>query len=150
MELRRSGASRAASGLRYNPAGTPVIETPTQLNPDNRASATPKPARRAFSSFSNGDFRIYFLSSTAAMMADNVEHVISYWVIFQKFHSPALGGFAVISHWVRRHLVDRESRGTASHTAVHDDIGRGFILFCRQCLSGADARFCAGFRAWQG
>jgi MFS family permease len=34
------------------------------------------------------------------MMADNIEHVISYWVIFQKFHSPALGGFAVISHWV--------------------------------------------------
>ena len=33
-------------------------------------------------------------------MADNVEHVISYWVIFQKFHSPALAGFAVISHWV--------------------------------------------------
>jgi MFS family permease len=70
------------------------------LNPDNRASATPKPAQRAFSSFSNGDFRIYFLSSTAAIMADNVEHVISYWVIFQKFHSPALAGFAVISHWV--------------------------------------------------
>jgi MFS family permease len=61
---------------------------------------TPKPAHRAFSSFSSGDFRIYFLSSTAAMMADNVEHVISYWVIYQKFHSPALGGFAVISHWV--------------------------------------------------
>lgn len=34
------------------------------------------------------------------MMADNVEHVISYWVIFQKFHSPALAGFAVVSHWV--------------------------------------------------
>jgi MFS family permease len=70
------------------------------LNSDTRASLTPKPAHRAFSSFSSGDFRIYFLSSTAAMMADNVEHVISYWVIFQKFHSPALGGFAVISHWV--------------------------------------------------
>jgi MFS family permease len=34
------------------------------------------------------------------MMADNIEHVVSYWVIFQKFHSPALGGFAVISHWL--------------------------------------------------
>jgi MFS family permease len=34
------------------------------------------------------------------MMADNVEHVISYWVMFQKFHSPALGGFAVIAHWL--------------------------------------------------
>jgi MFS family permease len=35
-----------------------------------------------------------------SMMADNIEHVISYWVMFQAFHSPALGGFAVISHWV--------------------------------------------------
>jgi MFS family permease len=34
------------------------------------------------------------------MMADSVEHVISYWVMFQNFHSQALAGFAVISHWV--------------------------------------------------
>jgi MFS family permease len=35
-----------------------------------------------------------------SMTADNIEHVISYWVMFQAFHSPALGGFAVISHWM--------------------------------------------------
>jgi len=34
------------------------------------------------------------------MMADSIEHVISYWVVFQKFQSPALGGFAVLSHWL--------------------------------------------------
>jgi MFS family permease len=34
------------------------------------------------------------------MMADNVEHVISYWMCFQKFHSAALGGFAVVAHWL--------------------------------------------------
>ncbi len=34
------------------------------------------------------------------MMADNIEHVITYWVMFQTFHSAALGGFAVISHWL--------------------------------------------------
>src|SRR5258708_6714621 len=34
------------------------------------------------------------------MMADSIEHVISYWIIFQKFHSPALGGFAMLSHWL--------------------------------------------------
>jgi len=34
------------------------------------------------------------------MLGDSVEHVISYWVIFQAFHSPALAGFAVISHWL--------------------------------------------------
>lgn len=55
---------------------------------------------RAFASLANRDFRIYVLGATAAMMADNIEHVISYKVMFDRFHSPALGGFAVISHWV--------------------------------------------------
>jgi MFS family permease len=34
------------------------------------------------------------------MLADNVEHVVSYWMMFQKFNSPVLGGFAVLSHWI--------------------------------------------------
>jgi MFS family permease len=46
------------------------------------------------------DYRHYFLLGLLSQTADNIEHVISYWVIFQKFHSPTLGGFAVISHWV--------------------------------------------------
>jgi MFS family permease len=33
------------------------------------------------------------------MMGDNIEHVITYWVLWQKFHSPALVGFEVVSHW---------------------------------------------------
>jgi MFS family permease len=45
-------------------------------------------------------YRHYFLFGLLAMTADNIEHVISYWVIFLEFHSPALAGFAVISHWV--------------------------------------------------
>ena len=34
------------------------------------------------------------------MMADNIEHVISYWVLYQKFHSPTLGGIAILTHWL--------------------------------------------------
>ena len=45
-------------------------------------------------------FRAFLATFMLAMMADNIEHVISYWVLFQKFHSPALGGFAVLSHWL--------------------------------------------------
>jgi MFS family permease len=45
-------------------------------------------------------YRRYFLLGLLANTADNIEHVISYWVIFLTFHSPALAGFAVISHWV--------------------------------------------------
>lgn len=45
-------------------------------------------------------FRMFLGTYLMAMMADNIEHVISYWVAFQKFHSAALGGFAVLSHWL--------------------------------------------------
>ena len=45
-------------------------------------------------------YRLHFGTYVLAMMADNIEHVISYWMMYQKFHSPALGGFAVLSHWL--------------------------------------------------
>lgn len=45
-------------------------------------------------------FTAFVSTFVMTMMADNVEHVISYWVAFQKFKSPTLGGFAMISHWV--------------------------------------------------
>src|SRR5918993_3475931 len=45
-------------------------------------------------------YRKYFAFNLMSMTADNIEHVISYWVMFQMFHSPALAGFAVISHWM--------------------------------------------------
>src|SRR5205807_8584455 len=45
-------------------------------------------------------FRAYFYGAASLMMADSIEHVISYWMMWQKFRSPALAGFAVISHWV--------------------------------------------------
>ena len=62
------------------------------------SSAAGRPV--AFAALRHASFRAYFLTSAAAMMADNIEHVISYWVMFQKFHSPALAGFAVLSHWL--------------------------------------------------
>ncbi len=55
---------------------------------------------RRFAALRADAYRRYFVAVLLAMTADNVEHVISYWVIFQKFQSPALGGFAVISHWL--------------------------------------------------
>lgn len=55
---------------------------------------------RAFVALRHRGYRGFFLSFAGAMMADSIEHVISYWVIFEKFQSPALGGFAIVSHWV--------------------------------------------------
>lgn len=55
---------------------------------------------RSFAALRHPGGRAYLGGAMLAMMADNIEHVISYWMIFQKFESPALGGFAVFSHWV--------------------------------------------------
>jgi len=57
------------------------------------------PQKVAFAALKHRHFRGFFFTTMLAMMADNIEHVISYWVLFEKFQSPVLGGFAVISHW---------------------------------------------------
>jgi MFS family permease len=53
----------------------------------------------AFAALRHRNFRFFFAGTMLAMMADNIEHVVSYWLLFQKFESPALAGFAEISHW---------------------------------------------------
>jgi MFS family permease len=45
-------------------------------------------------------FRAYLATFVLTMMADNVEHVLTYWVIFEKFKSEGLAYFAVVSHWL--------------------------------------------------
>lgn len=56
-------------------------------------------SQKSFAALRHPHCRVYLVGTMLAMMADNIEHVISYWIIFQKFQSPALAGFAVISHW---------------------------------------------------
>jgi MFS family permease len=55
---------------------------------------------RKFAALRNKDCRPYLFGAALAMMADNIEHVITYWQLWEKFHSPSLAGFEVISHWV--------------------------------------------------
>ena len=63
------------------------------------------------------------------MMADSIEHVISYWVIFEKFESPELGGFAVISHWVPFLLFSMFSGALADRFDPRRIIQLGMALF---------------------
>jgi MFS family permease len=66
----------------------------------NPAQSESQPQHRAFAALRAPGFGIYLVGSMLAMMADAIEHVISYWIVFEKFRSPALGGFAVFSHWL--------------------------------------------------
>jgi MFS family permease len=64
------------------------------------ASVVAPTSRARFAAFRNQDCRGYIVGASMSMGGDSIEHVISYWVMYQQFHSPALAGFAVISHWV--------------------------------------------------
>jgi len=77
----------------------------------------------------NPGYRAHFLTYTLAMMADNIEHVISYWMVFQKFHSPALGGFAVVSHWLPFLLFSVASGALADRFDPRRIIQCGMALF---------------------
>lgn len=63
------------------------------------SAADAAPATK-FAALRNRDCRTYLGGGLLSMMADNVEHVITYWVLWETFHSEALIGFQVLSHWV--------------------------------------------------
>ena len=84
---------------------------------------------RSFAALRHPRFRAYFLGSALAMMADSIEHVISYWIIFQKFQSPALGGFAVLSHWLPFLLFSVYSGALADRYDPRRIIQIGMALF---------------------
>jgi MFS family permease len=95
----------------------------------SETDALTAPRKRAFTSFANRDFRIFFFAASAAMMADNIEHVISYYVIFQKFHSPALGAFAVVSHWLPFLLLAGYTGALADRFDVRRLIQMAMLLY---------------------
>jgi len=92
------------------------------------------PAR--FAALRNPSCRVYLLGGALAMMADNIEHVITYWVLWQKFHSPALTGFEVLSHWLPFLLLSPYFGALADR---HD---------CRKLIQGAQVLFMAVSACW--
>jgi len=73
-------------------------------------------------------FRMFVATYMVAMMADNIEHVISYYVAFGRFHSTALAGFAVISHWVPFLL------GSVAVGALNDRFDSRRLIQCGMAL----------------
>ena len=87
------------------------------------------PSRLSFAALRHPGYRTFFITSAMAMMADSIEHVISYWMLFQKFQSPELGGFAVISHWTPYLLFAVWSGALADRHDPRRIIQLGMVLF---------------------
>jgi MFS family permease len=69
-------------------------------------------------------------------MADNIEHVITYWVLWQHYHSTALTGFEVISHWLPFFLLSPYFGALADRRD------------CRKLIQGAQILFMAVSLSW--
>jgi len=87
------------------------------------------PAKQSFAALRHAGYRAQFITYVLAMMADNIEHVISYWVVFQKFQSPALAGFAVVSHWLPFLLFSVAAGALADRLDPRRIIQCGMMLF---------------------
>src|SRR5579864_505912 len=107
------------------------------------------PKMRSFAAMRHSGFRAQFTTYVLAMMADNIEHVISYWVVFQKFHSPALGGFAVVSHWLPFLLFSVVSGALAERFDPRRVIECGMALFIIASLSWGYFFFTDSLQMWQ-
>jgi MFS family permease len=93
------------------------------------APPTAGPKRLSFAAMQNPGYRAHFTTYVLAMMADNIEHVISYWMVFQKFHSASLAGFAVISHWAPFLLFSVAAGALADRFDPRRLIQFGMVLF---------------------
>jgi len=100
----------------------------------NRGKAPAAPPQ-SFAALRHPGFRAYFITAALAMMADSIEHVISYWIMFQKFQSPALGGFAVISHWLPFLLLSVWSGALADRFDPRRIIQLGMVFFMSVSLA---------------
>jgi MFS family permease len=113
-----------------------------------RADAS-SPAKRSFEAMRHRGFQAQFATYVLAMMADNIEHVISYWVVFQKFHSPALGGFAIVSHWLPFLLFSVASGALAERFDPRRVIQVGMALFIVASLSWSYFFITDSLQMWQ-
>jgi MFS family permease len=82
-------------------------------------------------------FIAFVVLNSLSMMADNVEHVITYWAGFQQFQSATLGGFAVISHWLPFLLLSIPSGLLADHFDPRRLIQIGMLMFMACSLGWA-------------
>jgi MFS family permease len=84
---------------------------------------------QSFAALRHPGYRAYLAGNALAMMADSVEHAITYWVAFQKFHSPTLGGFAMLSHWLPFLLFSTLSGALADRFDPRRLVQIGMVLF---------------------
>jgi MFS family permease len=125
----------------------PGSSAPAALEPRAPVAATATGLR--FAALQHPGFRFYFVGTLLSMMGDNIEHVLSYWVLYQQFQSPALAGFAVISHWLPSLLFSVQSGALASRYDCRKLIQAAQVLFLSVSLCWGVLIYTNSLEIWQ-
>jgi len=123
----------AACGV---PTHIPALDLEPASPQPGVAAGPPLGPSAKFAALRNRTCRNYLCGGALSMMADNIEHVITYWVIWQRFHSPVLTGFEVISHWLPFLLLSPYFGALADR---YD---------CRKLIQGSQALFMTVSLTW--
>ncbi len=83
------------------------------------------------------------------MVADNIEHVIGYWVIWELTHSPFWLGYAVIAHWLPFTLFSLHSGSLADRVPCRWLIQVAQALYITASLGWGILYLTGQLRVWQ-
>src|SRR6202046_5158897 len=120
----------AACGV---PTHIPLLDP----EPATRQPGTGAPAQTVkFAALRNASCRPYVGAAAGLWRPQTIEPVVTYWVIWEKFHSPALTGFEVISHWLPFLVLSPYFGALADR---YD---------CRKLIQGSQALFMAVSLTW--
>ena len=118
------------------------------MSTTSRAQGGPGAPHQSFAALRHPGYRMYLLGNAFAMAADSTEHVITYWVAFQKFQSPALAGFAVISHWLPFLLFSAYAGALADRVDPRRLVQIGMVLFMFCSVAWAVLIFTDSLQMW--
>jgi MFS family permease len=103
---------------------------------------------RPRSALTHPGFRIFFICVACAMTADFIEHVISYWVLYQKFQSTWLAGFAVFAHWLPFLLLSIPSGALSDRFDTRRLIQLGMLIFMSVSIAWAVLFYTGKLQMW--
>jgi len=118
------------------------------MTDSNAAQNKPAEGKTSFAALRVPGARTFLLLMALVMMADSIEHVISYWVIFKRYDSPALAGFAVISHWVPFLLFSVHIGALADRFDPRRIVQIGMVLFIVASLGWGVLIFVDRLKEW--
>lgn len=94
-------------------------------------------------------YKGYLAGGSLMMAGDNLEHAITYWVMWQTFHSPILAGLAVLTHWLPHLFFSIPFGGLADRFDCRRLIQVSGLIFCGVSITWGVLFATGGLQPWQ-